>query len=145
VERAVHKNTGLGSFNADFLLYHLLGFDLSGASKAMIETLRLPPRLLMPFFVLIICSLLTKRQDKESLDRYYAKMRTVVDPDPEKDRLKLEASYANPEVLAERKIFPKSDWEFTKPRPMDWMGFLVAVAICFVIIGLLVWLAGIGA
>ena len=54
-------------------------------------------------------------------------MRTVVDPDPEKDRLKLEASYANPEVLAERKIFPKSDWEFTKPRPMDWIGFLVAV------------------
>lgn len=145
VERATHESVGLGSFNLDFLLYHLLGFDLSGSSKAMIETLRLPPRLLMPFLVLILFSFLTKRQDKASLDRYFAKMRTVVDPDPEKDRAKLEAAYADPEAAAERKMFPKSDWEFDRPRPMDWIGFLVSVAICFLIIGLLVWLAGIGA
>ncbi len=144
VERATNPHVGVGAFNLDFLLYHWLGVDLSQASKATIETLRLPPRLLMPFLALILFSCLTRRQDKESLDRYYAKMRTVVDPDPEKDRQKLEASYANPEALAERKIFPKSDWEFVKPRPMDVIGFLVCVGVCFVVIGLLVWLAGIG-
>jgi hypothetical protein len=121
-----------------------MGVDLTDASKATIETLRLPPRLLMPFLVLMIVSLFTRRERKEVLDRYFVKMRTVVHPDPETDRQQLEAAYANPEHYERRKLFPKSDWEFTIPRPVDVIGFLVSVAICFVIVALLAWLAGIG-
>ena len=144
VEKATGAHRGEGAFNVDFLLYHGLGIDLSSASKATIETLRLPPRLLMPFLVLMLVSLLTRRDEKEGLDRYYTKMRTVVDPDPEVDREKLNAAYADPKFLEDRRLFPGTDWEFVKPRPVDVIGFLVSVAICFLIIGLLVWLAGIG-
>lgn len=144
VQRYTNAHTGNGSFNVDFLLYHWMGVDLTDASKATIETLRLPPRLLMPFLVLIIVSLFTRRERKEVLDRYFVKMRTVVHPDPETDKRQLEAAYANPEHYERRKLFPKSDWEFTLPRPVDVIGFLVSVAICFVIVALLAWLAGIG-
>ncbi|MEX2578280.1 MAG: sodium:solute symporter family protein [Verrucomicrobiales bacterium] len=144
VQRYTNAHRGEGSFNLDFLLYHWLGFDLSRASKATIETLRLPPRLFMPFLVLMLASLLTRRNREEVLDRYYAKMRTIVHPDPETDRLRLEKAYADPSVYERKKLFPKSEWEFAKPRPVDVIGFLVSVAICFVIIGLLAWLAGIG-
>ena len=138
------KKQGLGGFNLDFLLYHVLGIDLSSASKATIETLRLPPRLLMPFLVLVVVSLFTPRNRKEALDRYYTKMKTEVNPDPDEDRTNLEASLANPDSLDDRRIFPNSDWEFVKPRPKDVIGFLVAVGVCVLIIGLLAWLAGIG-
>ncbi len=144
VQRATNLHTGLGSFNADFLLYLWMGVDLSQASKATIETLRLPLRLFMPFLVLIIASYLTRRQDDETLDRYYAKMRTVVDPDPATDRANLEAAYANPAKSAERRLFPNTDWEFVRPRRIDVVGFIISVGICVLIIGLLASLASIG-
>jgi SSS family solute:Na+ symporter len=144
-ERIVGPRRGNGSLNLDFLLYSLAGIDLSVASKATLETLRLPSRLLTPFLVLIVLSYVTRREDRERLDRYFAKMNTPVDPDPEVDRQKLEAAYASPASTESRKIFPGSDWEFVRPTSTDWIGFLVSCLVCFLIIGLLTWLAGIGA
>ncbi|MCA9132964.1 MAG: hypothetical protein KDA45_07405, partial [Planctomycetales bacterium] len=135
---------GRGDFNLDFLLYPLLGFDLSTVSKATLETLRLPPRVLTPFLVLIVLSLLTPRNSQQTLDRYYAKMKTVVDPDPEQDRIKLEASYANPQRFESLRLFPGTDWEMLRPRAKDIIGIAVSIVVCALIIGLLVLLAGIG-
>ena len=144
-QRHTTPHTGVGAFNVDFLLYHWMGLDLSKASKATIESLRLPPRLVLPFLVLMLVSLVTQRDRKEVLDRYYAKMRTEVDPDPVLDKQKLEAAYADPEkVLNSVRLFPGTDWEFAKPRSKDIIGFLVSVVVCILMIGLLVWLAGIG-
>ncbi len=144
VHRKVGTFEGQGAFNLDFLLYYWLGFDLSAASKATIETLRLPPRLLMPFLVLILVSCFTRRERDEVLDRYYAKMRTPVDPDPETDRRLLAEAYADPGRLEARRLFPKSDWQFVRPTMIDVAGFLASVAVCFAIVGLLALLAGIG-
>ena len=121
------------------------GFDLSSASKSTIETLRLPPRLLMPFLVLMLVSCFTRREKDEVLDRYYAKMRTPVHPDPETDRRILAEACADPGRYDSRRLFPKSDWQFVRPTRTDVVGFLVSVVICFAIVGLLAWLAGIGA
>lgn len=144
VERLVGPQIGQGSFNLDFLLYSAIGIDLSGASKATLETLRLPARLLTPFLVLIILSHLTPRGDKQVLDRYFAKMNTPVSADHEIDRQVLERAYASPETTTERKLFPQSDWEFVKPTTKDVVGFVVSCLVCVLIIVLLTWLAGIG-
>lgn len=143
-QRFTTSFTGVDAFNLDFLLYHWMGIDLSKASKATIESLRLPPRLLLPFLVLILVSLVTRRDRDEVLDRYYAKMRTEVDPDPVADKKKLEAAYADPKALEHLRLFPGSDWEFARPRRKDIVGFLVSVLVCVLMIGLMVWLAGIG-
>ncbi|MCR9293611.1 MAG: hypothetical protein NXI32_12885, partial [bacterium] len=143
-ERKVGSFVGQGSFNLDFLLYALAGFDLSIVSKATLETLRLPPRVLTPFLVFIVVSLMTRRGSQHVLDRYYAKMKTEVDPDPEIDRRKLEAAYANPSMYADKRLFPGTDWEFLKPRSIDIAGFVISVIVCGLMIGLLVFLAGIG-
>ena len=136
---------GSGTFKIDFLIYNGLGIDLSRASKATLETLRLPTRLFLPFLVLIVVSFFTQRNSKESLDRYYAKMKTEVDPDPKKDHAELEKSYADPARFDSRRLLPGTDFEMMRPRPKDIIGFLAAVGVCFVVIGILVWLAGIGA
>ena len=137
--------TGKGAFNLDFLLYHWLGFDLSSASKGTMESLKLPPRLLLPFIILILVSLITRPNTKEALDRYYVKMKTPVDPDPEADRKNLEESYRNPKRYESKRLFPGTNFEMLKPTAMDIIGFLASVGVCFLIIRLLMWLAGIGA
>ncbi|NIP95907.1 MAG: hypothetical protein GWO24_21725 [Akkermansiaceae bacterium] len=145
MERQVGALEGAGNFNVDFLVYHWLGFDLANASKATLETLRLPTRVLMPFLVLVVVSYFTPRNRAEVLDRYYAKMKTEVERDPEADRRALEESYRNPARFEGQRLLPGTDFEMLRPRPKDVLGFLAAVAACFLIIGLLVWLAGIGA
>ena len=136
---------GNGSLNLDFLLYSLAGFDLSTVSKATLETLRLPSRLLTPFLVLMVLSYVTRRDEKSVLDRYFAKMNTPVLADPEADHQALQRAYASPAATEVRKLFPGSDWEFVRPTKKDLVGFFVSCFACFLIIGLLVWLAGIGA
>jgi SSS family solute:Na+ symporter len=145
VERYNGQLKGEGTFNLDFLLYHWLGIDLSNASKATIQTLKLPPRLLLPFVILILVSLVTRRNREDTLDRYYAKMKTEVDPDPQADRENLEESYRNPKRFESRRLLPGTDFEMLKPTKMDVLGFLGAVGVCCVIIALLSWLSGIGA
>lgn len=144
VQREVGEYVGQGSFNLDFLLYALAGFDLSRASKATIETLRLPPRVLTPFVVLVLISLVTPRNSQSALDRYYAKMKTEVDADPKADKIKLEAAYQNPAQYESMRLFPGTDLEFLKPRAKDIAGVVISIVVCGVVIGLLVYLAGIG-
>lgn len=136
--------TGQGSFSLDYVGYQMIGVDLSKCSKATLETLRLPPRLLTPFLFLILVSLITRPNSVEALDRYYVKMKTEVDPDPEKDRANLEESYRNPKRFEHRRLFPGTQLELIRPSFKDISGFLVCVAACFVIVSLLGWLASIG-
>jgi len=143
-EKIVGAQRGNGSLNLDFLLYSLAGFDLSTASKATLETLRLPSRLLTPFFVLVVLSYLTRRDDKTTLDRYFAKMNTPVRADPTADRQALENAFADPDATAKRKLFPGSDLEFVWPTSKDVIGFGLSCVACFLIISFLTWLAGIG-
>ena len=143
-ERIVGPQLGKGSLNLDFLLYSFIGVDLSNASKATLETLRLPARLLTPFAVLLLLSYITPRNSDTSLARYFAKMNTPVRSDPEEDAEALRLAYENPDSTTGRKLFPGSDWEFVKPTRMDVFGFVASCIVCVLIILLLIWLASIG-
>ena len=99
----------------------------------------------MPFLVMIIASLLTRKNSEEALDRYYAKMKTPVDPNPKADQQKLAAAYADPSTCERVKLFPNSDLEFQKPTTEDIVGFTLSFLICFAIIGMAFWITTLGA
>jgi SSS family solute:Na+ symporter len=141
-QRRLGEHVGSGSLNLDFVIYGTLGIDLSTASKATLETLRLPSRVLLPFAVMLGLSLITRRNSDEGLHRYFAKMNTPVLADPAADRARLETAYAT--TTNPRKLFQNSDWEFVKPTTKDVVGFGLSCAVCGLIIGLLMWLASIG-
>ena len=82
---------------------------------------------------------------KDALDRYYSKMKTPVEVDPEKDRLAIERMVADAEGREARKLIPGSDLEMEKPKLLDILGFVGTFALCFLIIGLAIWMAGLGA
>ena len=137
---------GLGSFRFDMVIYDkLLGLDLTQYRKAALKTLEFPFKIIAPFLVMIIASLLTQPNSKKALDRLYVKMKTPVDPDPEGDAREIDVSYARPDRFNERKLFPGSNWEFERPTKMDFWGFVGCFAICFAIIGVVLWVARIGA
>ena len=139
------KLRGFGSFQLDYMLYQTVGMDLTKQTDAQLTTLSLPPKIVIPFLIMFLFSLITRRNSKEALDRYYAKMKTPVVPDRDQDSRNLEAAYANVEELEEKKLFPGTDFEFQKPTVVDVIGFILCFAICFGVIGLAYWVAGIGA
>lgn len=145
VERKQGQFRGQGNLNLDFVLYALVGVELSQCSKATLETLRLPPRVLLPFAILFVLSYLTPRDNSTALDRYFSKMKTEVCSDPDEDRRNLELSYANPHRFDSQRLFPGTDWEFLRPRRKDVVGFVVSVVVCGLIIGMLLALVQIGA
>jgi len=136
---------GFGNFKLDFLIYQYLNIDLSSKDDATLATLELPPKIIAPFLVMILFSLITPRNSREGLDRYYSKMKTPVVPDVEQDRKNLEQAYENRAQLEQRKLFPHSSFEFQKPTAVDVIGFVLCVITCFGVIGLAVWIASIGA
>jgi SSS family solute:Na+ symporter len=143
-KKHVSKLRGKGEFKLDFLLYQWFGMDLTDRTDATLSTLELPPKIITPFLVMIVLSLITPRNRKESLDRYYVKMKTPVLPDPQDDALELEVSYNSPDRFEKKKMFPGTDVEINMPTFADAFGFVVCFAICFGVIYLAVWAAGIG-
>ncbi|MCG8583327.1 MAG: hypothetical protein MI757_01275, partial [Pirellulales bacterium] len=135
---------GMGRFNLDLLLYQAVGINLRSMSNATLDTLGLPPKIIAPFLVMILFSLITRRNSTEALDRYYTKMKTPVDPDHEADVKLLEAAYESPESLESKKLFPGTQLEFQRPSVTDVAGFVISCLVCFGIIGVVALVTMIG-
>ena len=138
------KMKGFGYFRADLMVYRWMGVDLSQMSNGVLDTLDLPTKIVTPFLVMILFSFVTPKNKKSSLDRYYVKMNTPVDPNPDLDKQNLEAAYENPDAYQKNKIFPGSSLEFCKPSATDIIGFVASFAVCFAVIALAMWVASIG-
>ena len=138
------KLRGEGSLKLNLLFYKPLGIDLGSKSTSSLKSLDLFPKIVMPFLVMIIASLLTQKNSEEALDRYYAKMKTPVDPDPAADQQKLAKAYADPSTCERVKLFPNSSLEFQKPTTEDVVGFTLSFLICFAIIGMAFWITTLG-
>jgi hypothetical protein len=100
---------------------------------------------LLPIFILIVVSYLTPRGDKEKLARFYARLKTPVGATPEADDEAVAASNANPSRFDHTKMFPNSDWEFTKWDKVDTLGFLACCGFVGVVLLILKGFMMIGA
>jgi SSS family solute:Na+ symporter len=145
VKRYDEPMVGQGSFNAEFLLYRWLGMELNEQGKGTLETLRLPPRLITPFVLVVGLSLLTPSASRSTLDRFFAKMKTPVQSDPGADRAAVAEAAANPQALETQKVLPGTNLEMQKPTKVDCIGFVVAVIACALVVGLAWWVGTIGA
>ncbi|MBQ1278294.1 MAG: hypothetical protein IIY07_06585, partial [Thermoguttaceae bacterium] len=95
----------------------------------------------LPFVFLILLSFVTPRGDKALLDRYFVKMKTPVDPDPERDAEEMRLSYENPNRFDDKRLFKFGGLEFNRPTLCDVVGFLVSFAICVGFVFIIVALA----
>jgi len=126
--------TGKGLFRTEVFLLHLLGVDVAGFNSAQLLTTRYLVDALIPLSLIFGVSLLTRRTESDRVARFYARMKTPVAATPELDAEVVAASYANPTRFDHHKLFPKTDWEFTKWNRMDAGGFAVCCALVGVVI-----------
>ncbi len=126
--------TGKGLFRPEVYLMKLLGFDVAGFSSAQLLTTRYLVDAALPIFLLIGVSLLTRPTDPERVARFYARMKTPVAPTLDEDAKRVEESYANPTRYDDTKLFPKSNWEFTKWDKTDALGFIACCALVGVVL-----------
>jgi hypothetical protein len=94
---------------------------------------------MFPFAVLIIVSMLTKPEDKNRLDLFYAKMKTPAHDDKDQDVVEIQKSIEDPARFDHNKMFPNSNWEFEKFDKLDMKGIIwytiAAIAIMAAIYG----------
>jgi SSS family solute:Na+ symporter len=136
---------GKGQFLVDFYLYSLLGIDLHNADNALLSTFRIPLKLIFPFVVMITVSLISPSNSQSTLDRYYVKMKTPVQPTPSEDERELLISYNSPQRFENSKLFPGTSLEFQRPSKVDLLGFIACVIICGVFLLMANWLSKLGA
>ena len=132
-----------GNLKLNLVLYKPF-LDMQTMSASSLNALELVPKIVMPFLVMIGLSFFTPRNSEEALDRYYAKMKTPVVPDPDADAKNLIERLADKEFLKSRKLFPDSDLEIQRPTFADIFGFVACFLTCFAIIGIAMWIATIG-
>jgi energy-coupling factor transporter transmembrane protein EcfT len=89
---------------------------------------------LIPVVILVVMSLLTERTDPVRVGKFYARLKTPVGATPEEDERAVEDSYANPTRYDHQKLWPKSDWEFTKWDKVDTLGFLTCCGLVGVVL-----------
>lgn len=146
VNSKTNKLEGKGLLSMELVLLDLLGWDLSLNRYSVNETIRILIRTFFPFLVIFIFSYLYSHSPREAaaLDRFYAKMKTRVEEDKEKDEEELAKSYANPHRFDHRKMFPGTQWEMLKWNREDSVGFSLALGMVVAIIGLLYFLVNLG-
>ncbi|MFI4910168.1 MAG: sodium:solute symporter [Sedimentisphaeraceae bacterium JB056] len=135
---------GKGMVNVELIILDKLGFDLTKNPYALNETIRYIIRILFPFLVLFIVSKLTKPEDKDVLDRFYARLKTPVFDDKENDEKEVALSYENPSRFDYKKMFPNTDWEFEKFDKTDIKGVVMYTVLAFVVLAILMVVSAIG-
>jgi len=119
---------GIGRFNIEIYLVSLLGVNVRNFTSPTIVSARYLVDAFLPMLVLIVVSLLTAPGDPEKLSRFYARLKTPVGETPEADADAVAKSCANPTCFDHTKLFPGTDWEFTKWDKLDAFGFLACCA-----------------
>jgi len=126
--------TGKGLFRTEVFLLSLLGVDVAGFSSAQLLTTRYLVDALIPILLIFGVSLVTRPTDPERVARFYARMKTPVAPTLEEDARRVAESYAHPTRYDHLKLFPGSNWEFTRWDRTDTLGFLACCALVGVVL-----------
>jgi len=136
---------GKGRFHAEIWVLSCVGINFSGCTKAQLVATRFFFDALFPFVLLFLLSAFTRPGDKKSLDCFYGKMHTPVQPSPEQEETALEEAALHPEQFEGKKIWPGSNWEVLKPGWADIAGFGGSWVVVGIVIFLLWLLANWGA
>lgn len=125
---------GVGRFNIEVYLISLVGVNVRDFTPPMIMTVRFAVDAVLPFLLLIPISLVTRPGDPQKLARFYARLKTPVEATPEADAAAVAESDASPCRFDHTKLFPGSNWEFTRWNRTDLLGFLACCGMVGVVL-----------
>ena len=140
---------GVGTFRIETYLLHLIGIPVQQFNKAGILAARWGVDGVLPFVMLMALSYIfpgrkVTDEDKHRIDGFFAKMKTPVGATPELDDRDVALSYEQPHRFDHKKLFPGTNWEFSKWTKHDFLGFFGCWGVVLLILGFLWLLVNIG-
>lgn len=130
---------GRGRFHLELWLLRRSGLDVEALSASNRFATRFVFNALSPLLLLVGVSLLTRAPDRQRVDLFYGKMKTPIGATPELESAAVEATRRAPGRFDGEKLFPNSNWEFTRWNRTDTVGFIVCCALSAGIVSLF-WL-----
>jgi Na+/proline symporter len=130
---------GSGRFNLEAWTLSRCGVALFGAGPSELLSIQFFLDAAFPFVLLIGISLLTLPPSQSTVSRFFGIMKTPIGPTPDLEAEAVAATRLNPARFDQQKLFPGSDWEFTRWDRTDALGFALCAAIAGAILGLF-WL-----
>jgi len=127
---------GKGAFRNQVYYLSRLGVPVADLSKSQLATLSFLVDIIVPFLLLFVVSLMTRKNSDKVLNEFYAAVHTPTVADQEEDRRLLAEAISHPEQVEKKKLFPGTHWEFWKPTRWDIWGFVI----CWLLVGLIIWL-----
>lgn len=136
---------GRGRLHLELVALRAVGVEVAALSPSHRVAARYYLAVLTPFLLLFLVSLCTRAPDRILVDVFYGKMKTPATGDPERDEHEMQETRRNPGRFDDLKLFPKSNWEFTRWDRTDAVGFVICCGVTGAIIalfwGLLRWAA----
>ncbi|MGD1029795.1 MAG: hypothetical protein ABSA05_01520 [Opitutaceae bacterium] len=126
---------GRGRFNLEAWMLERAGLRLERTSPSGLLAVQFFFDAAFPLAILFAASLVTRPPGRETVDRFFGTMKTPVGATPELDAAGLEETGRDPRRFDHLKIFPRSDWEFTRWDRTDTVGFFVCCGISASILG----------
>jgi SSS family solute:Na+ symporter len=114
---------GIDRFHCEIWVLSWFGIDFTKFSKAQLVATRFLFDALFPFVLLFLISFFTKPAPLPDLNRFFARIRTPVQPTQEEEDKALQHAFEHSNELEKIKIFPGSNWEIYKPGWSDLWGF----------------------
>lgn len=127
---------GTGRFRTSLIWPGLVGADYSSFSRGSLLALSYFLDVVIPFMLMFLVSLVTRRVPEGLLVRFFARLHTPVAATLEEDAREVARSEAEPDRWRHAKLAPRWGVEFLRPTRRDILGFLG----CWVGVGLVVLL-----
>lgn len=136
---------GRGRLHLELVTLRLVGVPVEEMTGAGRFAARFFFNALSPFVLFIALSLVTRPPDEARVARFFGRMKTPVGATPELEAAAMAETERDPRRFDDTKLFPASDWEFTRWNRVDTIGFFACCAVSGAIIalfwGLLRWAA----
>ena len=105
-EKGIADGKGQGRLFVDLYLLQQLGFDLREIQYGNARALSMLLNVLLPFLFFLVAGRLLPAHRDARADRFFITMRVRVAGDSARDKVKLEAAYADPASTESCKLFP---------------------------------------
>ena len=127
---------GRGRLHLELVTLRLLGLPVEEWSASTRFAARFIFDAILPFVLLIGCSLITRPPERERLDQFFGRMKTPVGATPELEVAAMAETRRQPSRFDHTKLLPRSSWEMTRWDRVDAIGFLACCAVSGALIAL---------
>ncbi len=125
---ATPSRVGEGQFRFQLWLIGLTGIDLRDFSSAGLSALSFSFDIVFPFVILFLVSMVSRPNSGRVLREFYARVHTPALADAHEDHMEVQKRIEDPLLIERDKLFPGTDWEFSKWSKRDAIGFALCWA-----------------